>query len=627
MDLQALPPDRRLAAVIGATAARFEAVFDRAKPPPDVPEGRISFGALGGGNSSSEDKIASAVAFARAGGWLHKLIEQYVTGGEAAEDAAAVLDEARKQNVIEAGSTLHAIANARRGWDAAGIELQHFSRAVRQVCRIDVDGTPKGTGFLVRADIVMTSYHVVRSLADVVADPAGAYASTVRVEQKPETARRLRIVFDDIDVLQNGYRARLSGFAVPAAERWLATASPCHDLELTGRLPTDDAELASRLDYVLIQLDTIARVGIPPIAFQVRRRIRPGDPILILQHPGGRALSVDRASVIGFKGQWRFEHDVNAEGGSSGSPCLDRNFEAVGIHQAGSTLCNVAGLNRAVPLETLLPVVGGLPPPRANLAPMSDLTEGRPGHPVLGRLETQDWVRRELAGGDRPILALSAPRGGGKSFTYDILRSLLPRTEHDVVTLSAGADIQARPPEAFGALLLERLAYPATVLPTFEANTERPNWLKLAFLPALLRALEMGRSVAVAKCVWIVVDGLDEAVLDPDTEIGNFLLGFYAAARGTGWLRFVLLGFDGALPADLRDLALRQDIARPTEDDLKAYFQAKLPPSVLDRDVVLDMALFTAQDGIADLARDKQLVELQRKVVTIASFWARRASL
>ncbi|CAO4147042.1 hypothetical protein LPLAFNJD_LOCUS2349 [Methylorubrum aminovorans] len=622
MHLQAQQPDRSLAAAISATAARFETVFDRAKPPPDVPEGRISFGALGDGNSSSDDKIAYAIAFARAGGWLHKLVEQYVTGGEAAGDAAAVLDEARRQNVIEEGSTLHAIANARRGWDAAGIELQHFSRAVRQVCRIDVDGVAKGTGFLVRADIVMTSYHVVRSLAEVAVDAAG----TLRVEQRPDTAKRLRIVFDDIDVLQNGYRARLPGFAVPAAERWLARASPCHELELLGRLPNDYDELASWLDYALIQLDTVARVGIPPIAFQAERRIRPGDPILILQHPGGRALSVDRASVTGFKGQWRFEHDVNAAGGSSGSPCLDKDFGAVGIHQAGSTLCEVAGWNRAVPLTTMPSVIGGLPPPRANLAPMSDLTEGRPGHPVLGRLETQNWVRQQLDGGDRPILVLSAPRGDGKSFTYDILRSLLPRTQHDVVSLLAGADIQAGTPEAFGALLLRRLAYKARALPAFEANTERPNWLKLAFLPALLRALEEGRSaVTPGKGVWIVVDGLDEAALDPDTEIGNFLLGFYAAARGTGWLRFALLGFDGGLPGDLRDLALRQDIHRPTENDLKAYFQAKLPPSVLDRDLVLDMALFAAQDGIGDLPRDKQLAELQRKVVTIARFWTTRA--
>ncbi len=633
MAVQPSEQDRALARTIDATAAQFEAVFERARPLPSGPDGQIAFGSLSDGNSSTEDKIARAIAHARPNGWLHKLIEQYVTGGEAKGDGEAVLREAREQRIIEPGSTLESLSNVRRGFEAAGIQLYHFSRAMRQVCRIDIDGNPKGTGFLVRPHIVMTAYHVIRPLTELVSEAAdpeatnGAGVCRDTVKALPDTGKRIRIVFDDIDVMRNGHRERLPGFTVPVASAWLKGASPCHKLELEDRFPEDFTELSTQLDYALIRLDGIARIGIPPVTVR-KSRVATQDPIIVFQHPDGRALSIDRASVIALCGDWRFEHDVNTQHGSSGSPCFDNTFDAVGIHQAGRRVAG-ANINRAVPLLPILPEIVKLPDPDPRLMPMSDLTEGEPGHPVLGRQETQLWVWRQLDIGDRPILTVRGEAGRGKSFTYDILRSLLPRGEHDVVKLAAVEDIQKHTPESFAALLLKRLGYEPMAPIGFEANTERPRWLKDTYLPALLTALEAGRAKATntaPRGIWIVIDDIEKAAIGSSTEISDYLFRLYAAARERKWLHFVLLGYDGALPEELKDLSVRCDLIQPTDEDLKNYLRAKLPPTAYAAsELLIGTALMLITKQLDDVPKARQLHRLQLQMTEIAQFWRENA--
>jgi hypothetical protein len=626
--------DKALARTIRATAAQFEAVFERARPLAAGPDGQIAFGSLSDGNSSTEDKIARAIAHARPNGWLHKLIEQYVTGGEAEGGGEAVLSEARKQQIIQPGSTLESLSNVMRGFQAAGIQLYHFSRAMRQVCRIDIDGNPKGTGFLVRPHIVMTAYHVIRPLTELVPQPAGPESANgagvcpQTVKALPDTAKRIRIVFDDIDVMRNGHRERLPGFTVPVAGEWLEAASPCHKLELEARFPEDFSELSTQLDYALIRLDGIARIGIPPVTVR-KSRVATQDAIIIFQHPDGRALSIDRASVIALCGDWRFEHDVNTQQGSSGSPCFDSVFDAVGIHQAGRSVAGANRTNRAVPLLPILPEIDKLPAPDPRLLPMSDLTEGEPGHPVLGRADTQLWVWRQLDIGDRPILAIWGEAGRGKSFTYDMLRSLLPRGEHDVVKLAAVEDIQKHTPESFAALLLKRLGYPPMPPIGFEANTERPRWLKDTYLPALLAALEAGRANAAnvaPKGVWIVIDDIEKAAIGSSTEISDYLFRLYAAARERKWLHFVLLGYDGALPEELKDLSVREELVQPTDEDLKNYLRTKLPPTAYAAsEFFIGTLLMVIRKQLDEVPRARQLHRLQLQMAEVARHWRENA--
>jgi hypothetical protein len=610
-------PDSALAEAINATAARFEAVFDRAKPLPENPnEEGVAFASLSDRNSSSREKITNAVAYARANGWLYKLIEQYVTGGEAAADVDAVLMVADQQGIITLGSTLEGIKDPLRGFAAAGIELQHFSLVMRQVCRIDIDGNPKGTGFLVSPDTVITSYHVIMSLTE--------YDVHEKIQAQAHSSRRMSVVFDDIDVLRNGHRARLPGFTVPVAEKWLEDVSPCHILELKRAFPNNFADLENKLDYALIRLSGIARVGIPPVTIREKPPAA-NDKITIFQHPDGRALSLDRACITAVCGPWRFEHNVNSEGGSSGSPCFDQDYLVIGIHQGGF---HAPGRpNRAVPLGLVLPSIKKLKAPDPRLTPMSDLTEGEPGHPVLGRIETQRWVWGQLDGGDKPILVIWGEDGRGKSFTYDILRSLLPVPQHDVVSLMASADIQKHSPETFAATLLERLGYPPMAPGAYDVAKTRSNWLKEDHLSALINALDAGRRRpdAVDRGVWIVIDDIHKAVIDSSMEIRDYLFRLYAATRTYKWLRFVLLGFDGALPDELEDMAKRHVLIDPSDDDLRAYLQSKVPPHTYEaQKLVIDTVMYMLKGDLPNIPRVQQLKWLQRRMKTVASYWASR---
>lgn len=612
--------DWRLAALINASPAQFEAAFDRARPAPDAGTEPIAFAALSGGsNVATAERIARAITHVRTEGWLHRLIEQIVTAREI-PGAAALLEEAHAQSAIQAGSTLQQLLDASRGFAGAGIEFQGLAHAIRQVCRIDIDGRAKGTGFLVRPDIVLTAYHVIRPLTEhdpdeLDRDPA------VPVQPLLGSANRLQIVFDDIDILAGGHRQRLPGFAVAVADDWLAGASPCHRLELRRNLPNDIGELADKFDYALIRLRGIARIGIPPARIRDRPPVTVGTNIAILQHPDGRAMAVDQSQVVALRGDWRFEHQVNAQGGSSGSPCFDREFNVVGLHQAGG-----GGVNRAVPLAMVRPLIDLLPPPDPRLTPMCELTEGVPGYPegvpgdpVIGRLETQRWTWDQLEaergeGRSHPILVVRGTQRSGKSFTVAILRSLLPREQHDVVRLGAREDVQALLPEAFAQRLLERLGYPPMPVGVDDPNTERTRSWKQAHLPAFIQALDAGRA---GRGVWIAIDDIDQAAIGSSTEISDYLFALYAEAARRAWLRFILLGLP-SVPEPIRDIAERHDLTLPTEEDISNYLFAKLPTSI-----PYDERKGIVGSTLVHLAEEDQIKRLQRKLVRVVEYYAR----
>ena len=629
MPIQPADDDWQLAKLVGVSAARFEGVFDRAKPLPDNPAEQIAFGSLGNGNSASVEKIACAIAYARRENWLHPLMEQFVMGGEAGPDVDSLLAEVRRQNIAKDGSTLQAIADPNRGFVSAGLEIFHLPRIIRQVCRIDIDGKARGTGFLVHPEMVLTAYHVVRDLT--VRDPEEP------VQAATGSGKRIRVVFDDVDEMRYGFSARLPGFGVDVADEWLVHASPCHKLELADQFPEVYAELESKLDFALIRLNGIARVGIPPVTIGLQPVV-PNDSIAIFQHRNGHSLAFDRAKVTALCGDWRFEHDVNAECGSSGSPCFDSAYAVVGLHQAGKrSAAGITARNRCVPLRPIQPAIEArlLTDPNSRVLPMSELTEGQPGQPVFGRLETQAWVWRQLDAEqrlsvDRPILAFRGLPGMGKSFTYDLLRSLLPRTHHDVVRLTAGEDIQQRTPEAFAALLLNRLEYPAMAELAFEANTERIRWLMATHLPALIRAIEAGRAAggaapAAPKGIWIVIDDIDTAAIGSETDISTYLFGLYATTRTRPWLRFVLLGFDGGFTDDLQALSSSYDLVLPSDEDLTNYLKAKLPPELYGgSELAIGGVLEAMRSSIEAMPGSKRLGAMQRTIAKVARRWAER---
>ncbi len=178
--------------------------------------------------------------------------------------------------------------------------------AARSVGRIVVaGGLAHGTGFLVAPDMLMTNNHVL---------PEIPHAAAAKVE------------FEQHD-LTGGL-----------------TAMPTVRLD-PGRFWFTDATL----DITLVALAESAAaepLGWHPMIAQ-QGKIRIGDPVNIIQHPGGRGKSivVHNANLLHLENPARGRdaknlgaflwYDADTEKGSSGAPVFNRHWEVVGVHHRG----------------------------------------------------------------------------------------------------------------------------------------------------------------------------------------------------------------------------------------------------------------------------------------------------
>jgi hypothetical protein len=185
----------------------------------------------------------------------------------------------------------------------------------RMICRVEI---PKkkgiGTGFLTRADRVMTNHHVL----DLVWQ--GTY--------QPEEV-----------VLRFDYTRTAAGTERPGRE---------YTLDLTGAGATPWVAAmspASKLDYVVLKVngtpgeDWVGRAKNSPKRSWVkldRAAAQVNDPLMILQHPDGERLQYAMGSVTKVDNTARrLVHNASTKNGSSGSPCFSGNWAVVALHHYG----------------------------------------------------------------------------------------------------------------------------------------------------------------------------------------------------------------------------------------------------------------------------------------------------
>jgi len=222
------------------------------------------------------------------------------------------------------------------------------------VGRLSDGDQPIGTAFLVGPGVALTNYHVVRRFIDEGADPA---------------TLSLRL-----DFMMNP-DGGLDGAAPPVrlapGAAWLIDHSELHPSDDPATHPEQPSNLREPvdvppdlLDYALLRLD--GRPGEATVGSTGRRRgwLRlSGDDhdfayhgaLLLFHFPEGRqlgfSLDTDSYAQANASGT-RIFHRSNTEFGSSGSPCLDLDWNLVALHQGFNTFAGVR-LNRAAPTSAI----------------------------------------------------------------------------------------------------------------------------------------------------------------------------------------------------------------------------------------------------------------------------------
>jgi V8-like Glu-specific endopeptidase len=224
---------------------------------------------------------------------------------------------------------------------------ERMAQVEGQVCRIEFNNSPMGTGFLVGPDLLLTNYHVLER----------PLKGKLPVEQ---VACRF-----DYKVLSDDSRSEGTVVRLDKAN-WQIDASPYSQAEADSA-PDRVAPTADELDFAVVRLarpigsesiDKNATAGAPKRGWIA---IPPAQPalekdmtLMIAQHPDGSPMkfAFDTNSVIGMAGEnRRVRYTTNTEGGSSGSPCFDIDWTLVALHHMGDqNWKKVPEFNQGVPI-------------------------------------------------------------------------------------------------------------------------------------------------------------------------------------------------------------------------------------------------------------------------------------
>lgn len=216
-----------------------------------------------------------------------------------------------------------------------------------QVCRIEIPTNNYqhfGTGFLIAPNVVMTNFHVIES---VISEQVASSNVILRFDYKKLT---------DGKIINKGTEYHL------AEEDWLIDSSPYVNEE--NRLSTPD-----ELDYALLRLNETP--GQEPIGNNPERdaskrgwiklntepyNFLPNTPLFILQHPNAAPLKLafDTEAIIGInENGTTVTYKTNTEGGSSGSPCFDINWNLVALHHSGDPMWQNPTYNAGTPISAI----------------------------------------------------------------------------------------------------------------------------------------------------------------------------------------------------------------------------------------------------------------------------------
>ncbi|MBY3181843.1 MULTISPECIES: trypsin-like serine peptidase [Rhizobium] len=487
--------------------------------------------------------------------------------------------------------TFEAIINNKERFRDPDAVNAGLMRAQRCTCRVVVKqgaSRIRGTGFLIGPRLVLTNWHVVRTLLEALPPEDAAAAKLGPAEAwraKPGSAPLLSVEFDFTA------RAAQSGgvTSIPASTNWFVAASSAEGSEHAADentgvpWPEDLAAFEPYDDFAILEL--IEPVGLDRRFYNIidEEPPVPQGNMILLHHPGEYSMrlsygsfNVDKkfAGLLGStqaRTNARVLHDANSISGSSGGPCLDLDMRPVALHQAGvefdgnSDVLDDNGkplrkaiINIAIPLRRVRQKAGA-----AIKFRMGDLLALKPiflnGDPLIGRGELQESIA-EACTGKVKILIVRADissdgkpfRAVGKSFTRKVLKEHLDPAQHEVVEISAASLMQNAFRTAGAILDAVNLGLSAQLTPVddkallSERQSTEINDVVVRVVAELKAALI---AAAGNRTLWIVIDDLEKHSL-PDTSTRGLLDRLYADVSAEPSLRLVLLGLaDVDLPS------------------------------------------------------------------------------
>jgi len=541
---------KRLSAALQISRARFAEVFD-----PLSAENHGDSLKLVQAMAEDKKSFYPALAYAQGNGWLPDLISRLLHAG-------ALPDEPDEQVQVD----LQAIVDERLGFQDVGRFDAGFLTARRRVCHIKVQapgGDVFGTGFLVGPQTILTSYHVIRSQLDANNQPL------------PNSDSNIKATFGKVSGLRDDE-------TVGVMKSWLVLCSPTHPSESPPTSIVDfDGEppegFDQKLDYALLRL--ASPVGRQRGYYTLDRTRKPcikppRTQVTLFQHPAGGDMQVAYGAGSGL---WppgietRMQHSANSMAGSSGGLILDADLQPVALHQCGYKKGGGAFINGAIPTACIVAAA-------SNDAAFTTVDGVDPiwrlpqtGDPVLGRDLFQGIVQ-DAAFDRKRIVSIFGDPSTGKTFCLKIMEALLGQAEHAVVELTP-ADRSANPRD-FAAAILTKVGDQAGVdkLPQAkDAESAQGAWVRDALYPYLVERL---RTAAGTKNLWLVLDDLDTNGL-PDTATRQLLEAIYQGIVSTPFLRVVLLGLRGPVPAAPPALVAYYETQVLTEEDVRDYAERR----------------------------------------------------
>ena len=545
-------------------------------------QSRVLFETIESGTTSQETAFRAALLQAAARSFLPLFVELVARSG--LEDGKLVKDLRKQVRAKDPTIRLEASEDPTLGFPDPDVVERGIYLGKRWTAKILIDGKAKGTGILVRPNQVLTVWHVVAALFE------GTPGVNEKPIKTPGTEKRLQFLFDDhLSYIGATQLAPVVSAAIPAHEDWCVTHSCCHVDELQDRVPSEYNSMEGHWDYVVLRLAKLPGIERRAAPLDSRSIVPRADAdIFVFQHPGGTVLKMGPGRIAdppteAFR-HLRFLHMAYTEGGASGGPCFDQEFSLFGLHQgqwkrpASSPGSGKAKgkkgaksepvVNRGIPLTSILADMEKrkieLLPVDPSEIPIWQLGKDGTLAPVFGTAKFQK-IAWEADNGRPSVIVIRGDAGTGKSFCLEVLTEMLDESAHARVIVNA--PLIAKLDSAL--TVAEHIAAAGgTALGTLGANdSTNANWVRDVVATALMDGFEAMRR---GRKVWLCIKDLNKSEIEGE-QARELLYELYKRAVTTSWLRVILDGMAGAIPAEIEKATQTHFVERITQEEIGEY--------------------------------------------------------